>query len=84
MQVMFAMIADPSQVAPFRRLYGKIAATACPLTYCFVFQAHEGERWDVQRLSPRFSYLETNWAYWRPDARPDPAAELAGEDGQHR
>jgi len=76
LQVMFAVIADPSQVAPFRQLYEKILATECPLTYCFVYQAHEGERWDVQRLSPKFSYLETNWAFWQSEARSDPAAKL--------
>jgi len=83
LEAMFAMIADPSQVAPFRQLYEKIAATGCPLTYCFVFQPHEGERWDVHRLSPRFSYLETNWAFWRSDAQPDPAAKPA-DDRHHR
>lgn len=73
-QAMFSVIADPTQVTPFREIYENIIEIDCPLTYAFVYQPHEGERWDLHRLSPQFSFLEHNWAFWKRNARPDPAA----------
>jgi len=76
-QAMFTVIADPTQPSTFTRLYEKIAATDCPLTYAFVFQPHEDSRWDVHRLCPHFSYLSHNWAFWPHAAEPDPGASQA-------